>query len=272
MLTDTLRVLASSLQAPVIIVLILLVVTMLVIFGMFVAELFTERRRFTASLAKIVDELEMYDDPARVVRTSGLLARQKTALLELLAHPEIDGTARESLAVNLVAEEQSHFDNRVRITDLIAKVSPMLGLMGTLIPLGPGLIAIGEGNTEVLANSLLIAFDTTILGLVVAAVALLVSTVRKAWYAKYMSAFESAAECVLEKANLASEQYRATQGADASTHAAGQTPAPASAAGQAEAQGPTSTQTDATQPFASADPFAPPAQVYYAAPQGEGAR
>lgn len=210
MLTDTLRALASSLQAPVIALLILLVIAVVVIFGMFVAELFTERRRFTASLAKIVDELEMYDDPARVIRTSGLLARQKSALLELLAHPEIDDTARESLAINLVSGEQAHFDNRVRVTDLMAKVSPMLGLMGTLIPLGPGLIAIGEGDTEVLAQSLLIAFDTTILGLVVAAVALLISTVRKAWYEKYMSAFESAAECVLEQANKASKVYKET--------------------------------------------------------------
>ena len=77
----------------------------------------------------------------------------------------------------------------------------MFGLMGTLIPLGPGIVAIGEGDTTVLANSLLIAFDTTVLGLIVAAVALVVSTIRKTWYAKYMAAFESAAEIVLENAN-----------------------------------------------------------------------
>ena len=71
-------------------------------------------------------------------------------------------------------------DNRVKITDLIAKVAPMLGLMGTLIPLGPGIVAIGEGDVQVLAESLLIAFDTTVLGLIVAAVALCVSTIRKA--------------------------------------------------------------------------------------------
>ena len=45
------------------------------------------------------------------------------------------------------------------------------------------------------------AFDTTVLGLLVAAVALIVSTIRKSWYAKYMAAFEAATECTLEWAN-----------------------------------------------------------------------
>ena len=132
-------------------------------------------------------------------------------MLELLAHPDIDEASRESLAINLVAREQAHFDVRVKITDTIAKVAPMLGLMGTLIPLGPGLIAIGEGNTEVLSQSLLIAFDTTILGLIVAAIAIVVSTIRKSWYAKYMAAFESAAECTLQIANEQST-FGKTQG------------------------------------------------------------
>lgn len=38
----------------------------------------------------------------------------------------------------------------------------MLGLLGTLIPLGPGIIALGQGDTQTLSTSLLTAFDTTI--------------------------------------------------------------------------------------------------------------
>lgn len=204
---EVMRTIASSLETPVVVMLIALVCAMVVIVGMLIAELFTERLQFKASMPKLVDDLRGEPDTVMVIERSELLRRQKDALLELLAHPLIDEASRESLAVNLVAKEQEHFDIRVKITDTIAKVAPMFGLMGTLIPLGPGLIAIGEGNTEVLSQSLLIAFDTTILGLIAAAVALVVSVIRKTWYAKYMAAFESAAECTLQIAN---EQAQST--------------------------------------------------------------
>lgn len=205
-LTDILRTIASSLQSPVIVILIALTIAIVIILGMFIAEIFTERLKFKISLPRLVDELNSDKDTERVIRGSGLLKRQKKALLELLKHPSASASERESMAVNLVSAEQAHYDNRVKVTDVIAKVAPMLGLMGTLIPLGPGLIAIGQGDTEVLSQSLLIAFDTTILGLAVSVVALIISAVRKSWYAKYMSAFESAAECVLETANEAGER------------------------------------------------------------------
>ena len=201
MLTNTMHLLSSSLMIPVIVILIALVVVMVVIIGMFIAEVFTEHRYYRFSLPRLVDDLQGCENTQDVVRASGLLGRQKKALIEILRPPEASAAERESLAVNVVAEEQARFDLRVKVTDLIAKIAPMFGLMGTLIPLGPGIVAIGEGDTTVLANSLLIAFDTTVLGLIVAAVALLISTVRKAWYAKYMAAFESAAEIVLENAN-----------------------------------------------------------------------
>ena len=204
MLIETMHAIASILQSPVIVVLIALVAIVVIIVGMLVAELFTEHRYFKLSLPALIDELDGDGDPVEVIEGAGLLGRQKKALCELLAHPGATPLERESLAVNLVAAEQRTFDNRVKVTDLIAKIAPMLGLMGTLIPLGPGIMAIGEGQTELLAESLLVAFDTTVLGLIVAVVAVCVSTVRKSWYSKYMAAFEAAAECVLEKANAAS--------------------------------------------------------------------
>ena len=201
MLVDVMHTLSSMMQQPVIFILIALVVVMVVIVGMLIAEMFTEHRYFRLSVPKLVDDLAESGDPEATIRESGMLGRQKAALLGLLNHPDATPSERESLAVNIVAAEQHIFDTRVKITDLISKVAPMLGLMGTLIPLGPGILAIGEGETAILAESLLVAFDTTVLGLLVAAVALIVSTIRKSWYAKYMAAFEAATECTLEWAN-----------------------------------------------------------------------
>ena len=60
-------------------------------------------------------------------------------------------TLPSAISSTLTAEEQAIFDNRVKITDLISKVSPMLGLMGTLIPLGPGIQALGNADTSALS-------------------------------------------------------------------------------------------------------------------------
>ena len=201
MFIDVMHTVTSALQVPVIVLLMVLAVFMVVVCGMTVAEFFTERRYFKLSIPNLVDDLQRSSNPEEVIRESGMLRRQKNALFELLHHPKATPLERESMAVNIVAQEQAIFDNRVKVTDLIAKVGPMLGLMGTLIPLGPGVIAIGVGDTQTLSESLLVAFDTTVTGLVVAALALLVSAIRKSWYAKYSAAFEAACEIVLEKAN-----------------------------------------------------------------------
>ena len=51
------------------------------------------------------------------------------------------------------------------------QLGPILGLLGTLIPLGLGLAALGSGDIVTLAEALTVAFDTTVTGLVIGALA-----------------------------------------------------------------------------------------------------
>jgi biopolymer transport protein ExbB/TolQ len=201
-LTDMLRALASGLQTPVIAVLLILVATTIVMVGTLIGEGITERRHLKVKLPQLVDNIKKTDadgDIKEVINNSGLLKRQLHILLELVSHPELTDSMREALARRLIFEEQMHYNRITRITDLIVKLGPMLGLMGTLIPLGPGLIALGQGDTYTLSLSLLTAFDTTVTGLIVAAVSFVVSGIRKGWYENYMTATEAAAECLLER-------------------------------------------------------------------------
>lgn len=87
----------------------------------------------------------------------------------------------------------------IKFTDLASKLGPMLGLLGTLIPLGPGIIALGQGDTYTLSVSLMTAFDTTVAGLCIAAVCMIVSTIRRRWYAAYMADLETLTSCVCER-------------------------------------------------------------------------
>lgn len=197
--TDALRAIASMLKYPVIFVLLIMFAGALVLLGWLISEYFTERKHLNVKLPQLLDRLNNgYDSVEDCIAQSGLLRRQKAALFELTMHPELTADMREALAVRLITEEQARYDKIVRLSDLVIKLGPVFGLLGTLIPLGPGIIALGRGDTAILSSSMLIAFDTTIVGLISSALALVVSSVRKTWYRNYMSILETVMETVLE--------------------------------------------------------------------------
>ena len=198
---DILRAISSGLQIPTIIILIILILVMIVVLGSFIAEYFTERKSLTVNIMELVDEIQGKSSAEMIVIISGsnLLKRQKHAALELIRRINYSDNTREALARQMLSDEEGVYTRRTKITDIIARVAPMFGLMGTLIPLGPGLIALAQGDTKTLSDSLLVAFDTTVAGLVSAAVAYIVSGVRKSWYEKYMVGLETIMETILEE-------------------------------------------------------------------------
>ncbi|MEM1037786.1 MAG: MotA/TolQ/ExbB proton channel family protein [Pseudomonadota bacterium] len=80
---------------------------------------------------------------------------------------------------------------RIGRVDIIARVSPILGLMGTLIPLGPGIAAMGNGDFATLASAITTAFDTTVLGLFVGVLAMLIGRYRRTAYDSALNQIES---------------------------------------------------------------------------------
>ena len=198
-LGDVLRAVATGLEKPVVVILILLVFGVIALFGWLIAELFTERRHLKVKLPELLDNIRAGTGPIQdVISESGLLKSQKEALLELTRHTAFNDNMLEALAIRLVEQEQAKYDKVLRFSELATRLGPMFGLLGTLIPLGPGIIALGQGDTFALSTALLTAFDTTITGLSVAAVATIISAVRRAWYKDYMSILEVLAGCVLE--------------------------------------------------------------------------
>lgn len=83
--------------------------------------------------------------------------------------------------------------HRLERADLLARIPPMLGLMATIIPLGPGLAALGQGNPAALASAVTVAFDATVLGLVAGVGGLVIGKLRRRWYEETLDAMESQA-------------------------------------------------------------------------------
>lgn len=198
---DVLRAVSSALQMPTIVILLLLILVTVIMLGSLLAEYFTERRRLKVRIPLLIDNMQNKTaaELEQIIGKSGLLKRQKKAAKELIIRETLPEATREALARQLIFEEENRYAKITRITDLVAKIAPMFGLMGTLIPLGPGLMALGQGDTKTLSSSLLIAFDTTVAGLISAAVAYVISAVRKRWYQQYMVGLETIMETILEE-------------------------------------------------------------------------
>ncbi|HZV99222.1 MAG TPA: MotA/TolQ/ExbB proton channel family protein [Methylophilaceae bacterium] len=80
--------------------------------------------------------------------------------------------------------------HRLERADFLARIPPMLGLMATIIPLGPGLAALGQGNPAQLAQAVTTAFDATVLGLIAGIIGLVIGKVRRRWYEDVLEALE----------------------------------------------------------------------------------
>lgn len=64
----------------------------------------------------------------------------------------------------------------------LSKMGPMLGLMGTLIPMGPALVGLAAGDIGSMAYNMQVAFATTVVGLFSAAIGFITGQVKSRWY------------------------------------------------------------------------------------------
>ncbi|MEG2934464.1 MAG: MotA/TolQ/ExbB proton channel family protein [Gordonibacter sp.] len=201
---DALHTLSQALIIPTVVCLLLLAAYTVYTLGSLVVEVVVERRHYRVALPRLVANLDAahYDELDSVIDQSGLLDTQKAALKELVSYMYLPEDALTEVAKRLLADESGRYQKALSPTDAAIKVGPMLGLMGTLIPLGPGIVALSSGDLNTLSSSLLVAFDTTVAGLVVAVVCYVVTKVRRRWYEDYLVSLEGAMNTLLEKADI----------------------------------------------------------------------
>jgi biopolymer transport protein ExbB/TolQ len=75
---------------------------------------------------------------------------------------------------------------------MLVRAGPALGLMGTLIPLAPGLSALGHGSFGELATDLKVAFAATVIGILVGTGAFVLTLARTRVYTEDLAGLERA--------------------------------------------------------------------------------
>lgn len=203
-LTSFIHIVSESLLAPVIIVLVVFLILAILFFGGFLNEMFTKKPLKSGDLAGLLQNISNAGSPEElnsIIESSALYGEQKSVLLQIVANYNLGPEARKAFAAKLIEEEESKLLSLTSKTDVLVRLGPIFGLLGTLIPLGPGLAALGAGDITTLAESLTIAFDTTVTGLIVGALGFVVSKYRKQWYEGDLTTTETVAETILEKLN-----------------------------------------------------------------------
>ena len=202
LLTSALNVISQSLQIPVIIFLIIFAVYSVYIIGSLISEYSSHKKipvKYIRDLIYDIANTENVEDLPDLIRNAGIQISQKTVLIEIAKSSSLPKDTRQALARKLYEEEQDRIEKNLQKTDIVTKIGPTLGLMGTLIPMGPGLAALGSGDVTTLASAIIVAFDTTVVGIGAGAVAYVAGKIRRRWYEQYLSNLDALADTVLDR-------------------------------------------------------------------------
>jgi biopolymer transport protein ExbB/TolQ len=201
MLGSVLHVIAQSLLIPVIVGLLAFMIYAIITFGGLISEHSSRIRFGTEKTGKLIEDISNPGTPEQIIQKvneSELPTSSKEVLIKIASTPKIGSKSREALARKLIEGEELKAAKSLEKTDIVTRLGPTLGLMGTLIPMGPGLAALGAGDINALAEAIIIAFDTTVVGLAAGGVAYVVSKIRRRWYEDKLSTLDTLAESVLE--------------------------------------------------------------------------
>ncbi|AKB73463.1 putative transporter PduT for various metalloporphyrins [Methanosarcina lacustris Z-7289] len=201
LLSQTMYVFSSALLYPVMIFLTLLAFVSLIQLGEFISE-YSKRNRDR-------NNLEIGCKKIRDSLPNSAFSEASKALESLKQNYMVTSFARDAAkyleernfpAIEKLSEEyEIKMAKRLENTKISSTVAPMLGLMGTLIPLGPALIGLSQGDLETLAQNLMIAFATTVIGLFSAGIAYVLTQVRRRWYWEDMSDIDYILDVLEEK-------------------------------------------------------------------------
>ena len=176
-ISNTLFWISNGLLAPVVVLLLLFFLRAIILAGGFFGEFYQRmklQKQFTETLENITPE-----------NIDGLLQQLPSAgnspllrsMSKLSAHRD-DAAYCEHLLANYEMEAEKELGR----SRTFIKLGPMLGLMGTLIPMGPALVGLAQGDISSMA--------TTVVGLVIAAVGIITLQVKQRWYAREMNDLE----------------------------------------------------------------------------------
>lgn len=189
---------ATALWYPVLVIEIVLLALVVVDTGIFTAEVINRRRN-----RRSVPAIQSAAADARTQLFAGRKAEAAAALATLRHGMYVVAFGRSIVAdpdfrpVNLmkqVTDLEFAVMKRLDRTRLMIRLGPILGLITTLIPISPALVGLARGDIKTLSDNLVVAFSTTVVGLLIGALGYVLTAARDRYYSQDVSDVEYALE------------------------------------------------------------------------------
>lgn len=193
-ISDILYWISTGLLVPDIVLLIVLFGRALLLVGSFYGQYLSIRK--TEALLR--NELNALT-PATVMELADKLPEKSSSLVISYIRQVLQAHESPAQIQRLRANFEIAADKDLAISKTLTKLGPILGLMGTLIPMGPALAGLASGDIASMAYNMQIAFATTVVGLVAGAVGFLTQQVKQRWYLQDMTNLEFLSELLNEK-------------------------------------------------------------------------
>lgn len=192
-ISDVLFWISTGMLVPVVVLLIFFFLRALLLLGGFFGQ-YLVKRKTGAEIRRQMNELTLDN----IGSLGDRLPKNKQAVVVSYMKRLVE--VRQSKAqVNRVLDKYAQFvDKDLSLPSTLLKMGPMLGLMGTLIPMGPALVGLSTGDIASMAYNMQVAFATTVVGLFSAAIGFVTKQAKSRWYTEDMSDLEFMADLIDE--------------------------------------------------------------------------
>lgn len=185
---------ANSLLIPDIIALLLLFVRSLLLVGSFYNHFITKQKN-----DKLLNNLIQNLSAEKVEDLKSILPQKDNSLYIKYLRKLLSREPSEAYSEYLISNFETEADKDLSISKILAKIGPVLGLIGTLIAMSPALVNLSSGDVSGMAYNMQIVFATTVIGLVVSMVGLITLQLKQRWYSQESNHLFYISQILIEK-------------------------------------------------------------------------
>lgn len=184
-ITNTLYWISTGLLVPVVVALLFLFGRALILTGSFFGQ-YTQKVRSDATINSALERL----NSSNLTSISTLLPEKDHSLIAKYLRKIVENRHNKPQLQRLLANFDIDADKELALSKTLTKIGPILGLMGTLIPMGPALVGLAVGDISSMAHNMQVAFATTVVGLLTGAIGFITLQVKQRWYLQDLTNLE----------------------------------------------------------------------------------
>ncbi|MFA8299020.1 MAG: MotA/TolQ/ExbB proton channel family protein [Hyphomicrobiales bacterium] len=193
-LTKVLYWISTGLMVPVIIFLIAMFVKAILVLGKFYGD-YVNKMRFRKELQTVLAKA----DKSNIVELIDIdKYKAKSNILPALQQLHLNNQSIPHCE-KAIADFEIEADRDLGQSKTLTKIGPMLGLMGTLIPMGPALVGLATGDIASMAQNMQVAFATTVVGILIGAIGFITLQIKQRWYTEDLNQLDFIVELFKNK-------------------------------------------------------------------------